>query len=157
MAAITVPMRSVIGPVIPHGFEFAVIDKTGRVVFHSDAQRNTFEDLFLETDRNRSCDRPWWPPVSTARSAPMYWGRPYLAHVKHAQAYGWSVVTLFDRRTLRALMLEWTMVSLLFLGVYTVLWAAPSSLPSTTGASWLWPDRFRQAALCVLERCSICF
>ena len=53
VAAITLPMRSVISPVIPHGFEFAIIDKAGRVVFHSDAQRNTFEDLFLETDRNR--------------------------------------------------------------------------------------------------------
>ena len=150
VAAITLPMRSVIDPVIPHGFEFAVIDKTGRVVFHSDAQRNTFEDLFLETDRNRQLRSLVVTGVDGAVRTE-YRGRPYLAHVKHAQAYGWSVVTLFDRRTLRGLMLEWTMVSLLFLGGYTVLWASAVVLAVTTGGAWLWPDRFRKRRYAVLS------
>jgi hypothetical protein len=142
VAAITLPMRSVINPALPPGFEFAVIEKTGRVVFHSDVQRNTFEDLFLETDRNRQLRSL----VATGVDGSVrteYWGRPYLAHVKHARAYGWSVVTMFDRRNLRGLMLEWTMVSLLFLGAYTLLWAVALFLAVTTGASWMWPDRFR--------------
>ena len=143
VAAITLPMRSVISPVIPHGFEFAIIDKTGRVVFHSDAQRNTFEDLFLETDRNRQLRLLVVTGVDGSVRTE-YRGRPYLAHVKHAQAYGWSVVTLFDRRTLRGLMLEWTMVSLLFLGGYAVLWAGAVALAVATGGAWLWPDRFRK-------------
>ncbi len=71
--------------------------------------------------------------------------------MKHAQAYGWSVVTLFDRRTLRGLMLEWTMVSLLFLGGYTVLWAVAVVLAVTTGSAWLWPDRFRKRRYWVLS------
>ena len=150
VAAITLPMRSVISPVIPHGFEFAIIDKTGRVVFHSDAQRNTFEDLFLETDRNRQLRSLVVTGVDGSVRTE-YWGRPYLAHVKHAQAYGWSVVTLFDRRTLRGLMLEWTMVSLLFLGGYTVLWASAVVLAVTTGGAWLWPDRFRKRRYGVLS------
>ena len=81
----------------------------------------------------------------------VYWGRPYIAHVKHAQAYGWSIVTMFNRRDLRALMLEWTMVSILLLGVYAVLWAAALGLAVTTGASWLWPDRFRRRRYVLLS------
>ena len=149
VAAITLPMRSVIGPVIPHGFEFAIIDKTGRVVFHSDAQPNALGAL-PRTDRNRQLRSLVVTGVDGSVRTE-YWGRPYLAHVKHAQAYGWSVVTLFDRRTLRGLMLEWTMVSLLFLGGYTVLWASAVVLAVTTGGAWLWPDRFRKRRYAVLS------
>jgi hypothetical protein len=150
VASITLPMRSVIAPVLPPGFEFAVIEKSGRVVFHSDAQRNTFEDLFLETDRNRQLRSLVVAGVDGSVRTE-YWGRPYLAHVKHAQAYGWSVVTLFDRRTLRGLMLEWTMVSLLCLGVYSVLWVVAVIFAVATGAAWLWPDRFRKRRYDVLS------
>jgi hypothetical protein len=142
VAAITLPMRSVIEPVLPAGFEFAVIEQNGRVVFHSDVQRNTFEDLFLETDRNPQL-RSLVATGVNGRVRMEYWGRPYIAHVKHTQAYGWSIVTLFDRRTLRGLMLEWTMVSVLLLALYIGLWALALSVAVTGGTSWLWPDRFR--------------
>ena len=46
-------MRSLIGPVLPPGFAFAVIDRSGKVLFHSDRQRNGNEDFFVETDNNR--------------------------------------------------------------------------------------------------------
>ena len=38
---------------LPPGFEFAVIDHTGKVLFHSDRQRNVSENFFEETDDNR--------------------------------------------------------------------------------------------------------
>lgn len=149
VAALTVPMRSVIDPVLPPGFEFAVIDKTGRVIFHSDVQRNGFEDLFLESDRNPQLRGL----VANGVDGPLttvYWGRPYIAYVKHAQAYGWSVVTLFNRRDLRALMLEWTMVSVLLLAAYSLLWAAALGAAVAKGAPWLWPDRFRRGRYALL-------
>ncbi len=150
VAALTLPMRSVIDPVLPPGFEFAIIDKHGRVVFHSDLQRNAFENLFLETDRNPQLRGL----VATGVDGPVtmeYWGRPYIAHVKHARAYGWSIVTLFNRRDLRALMLEWTMVSIMLLAAYALLWAATLGLVVARGASWLWPDRFRRRRYALLN------
>jgi hypothetical protein len=143
VAALTMPMASVIGPVLPPGFEFAVVEKSGRVVFHSDVQRNGFEDLFLETDHNPQLRAL----VASGVNGPVttnYWGRPYLAHVRHAQPYGWSVVTLFNRRDLRGVMLEWTMVSVVLLAAYALLWAGALCLALGNGAHWLWPDRFRR-------------
>ncbi|HTM33742.1 MAG TPA: cache domain-containing protein [Vicinamibacterales bacterium] len=143
VAAMTLRMRSVIRPVLPPGFEFAIIDRNGRVMFHSDVQRNTFEDLFLETDRN--------PELRSLVSSGVdgglrteYWGHPYLAYVRHARSQGWSIVTLFDRRSLRGLMLEWAMVSVLMLVLYFIAWGGMVAAALSAGASWLWPDRFRK-------------
>ena len=43
------------------------------------------------------------------------------------------------------------MVSILLLGCDAVLWAAALGLAVTTGASWLWPDRFRRRRYVLLS------
>ena len=50
---LSIPMRPLLEPVLPPGFEFAVIDQDGQVHFHSDTQRNVHENLLVETDQNR--------------------------------------------------------------------------------------------------------
>ena len=59
VAALTIPMMSVVDPVIAAGFEFAIIEDDGDVVFHSDPQRNTYENLFEEPTRIGGCGPPW--------------------------------------------------------------------------------------------------
>jgi len=44
---------SVFDPILPAGFQFAVIKSDGKVVFHSDHTRNLREDFFLETDQDQ--------------------------------------------------------------------------------------------------------
>ena len=46
VAAATLPLLSVIEPVLPSGFRFAVIDEEGKVLFHSDTRRNLRENMF---------------------------------------------------------------------------------------------------------------
>ena len=67
VAAVTIPMMSLVSPVIAGGFEFAVIEDDGDVMFHSDPQRNTHENLFEETDQNRRL-RAAVEPTSTSIS-----------------------------------------------------------------------------------------
>ena len=143
VASISIPLRSVIGAVVPPGFEYAVIDAEGRVQFHSDAQRNMNEDLFQETDGNRRLRA-----IVSARSSDTlsldYWGREYRAHVLPSGIPGWSIVTLFDKQATRGLNLESAAVSMLFLVIYMAAWLAAMILALRMGATWLWPDPLRQ-------------
>jgi hypothetical protein len=43
---------SVSGPVLPADFQFAIVDKDGLVIFHSDFTRNLRENFFAETDQD---------------------------------------------------------------------------------------------------------
>jgi hypothetical protein len=52
VATLALPMLSVIRPVTPPDLEFAVIDDSGAVLFHSDPERNKIENLFVETDQD---------------------------------------------------------------------------------------------------------
>lgn len=50
--ALTAPMASIIETVVPAGFEFRIIDETGKVWFHSNKNKNLQENLFLESNNN---------------------------------------------------------------------------------------------------------
>src|SRR5262245_61689448 len=45
-------VMSVVQPLLPSGVSFAVVDETGRVLFHTDKTRRLFENLFAESDHD---------------------------------------------------------------------------------------------------------
>ena len=149
VAALAFTLQTLNEPVLPPGFEFAVIDGTGNVLFHSDRQRNKLEDLFIETDQDRRL-RALVAGHSAGALSIRYWGRPFRAHVEPSHISDWSIVTLSEQGTIRGLVLEWTAVSLLMLSVYLLLWVLCVVLALRAGASWVWPDfrrRHRYLAL----------
>jgi hypothetical protein len=154
VAALSVPMRSLVHPVLPPGFEFAVITPAGDVAFHSDAQRNVSENLFQETDWNRRLRAMVAAHSSGALNA-RYWGRPYRAYVQPMDLPGWSIVTMADKRGVGGLQLEWTAVSVLFLGVYIIIWVMAIIVALKIGAAWLWPDPRRRTEYQALAVCYV--
>ena len=143
VAALSIPMRSLMRTTLAPGFEFAVINAEGTVLFHSDPQRNTFENIFEETDRSRRLRAS----VAAHHAEPLnvrYWGSPYRAFVLPFDGTGWSVVTLFDKQRLGTLGLEWLAVTLVFLAIYMVLWGAVMFIGLSPGAAWVWPDERRR-------------
>ena len=143
VATLSIPMHGLLAPVLPPGLEFAVIDPTGLVQFHSDPQRNALENLLLETDQN-----PRLRSLVSAHSAgafnTMYWGYPYRGYVRPARIPGWSIVVLNSKQTTRALVLEWFVIAMLLAAVYTFGWVLVALLSLRCGASWLWPDPLRR-------------
>jgi hypothetical protein len=144
VAALSLPMISVIDPVLPPGFEFAVIDNDqGQVLFHSDRQRNLTENFFDETDH----DRRLRAAVFARRPETLgirYWGEDYLARVTPVQGMPWTVVALRDQRMLRAVNVDWITAAALFVGLYLGTVALALALfaiarPSYR-APWLWPN-----------------
>lgn len=142
-------MPSLIHVVLPPGFEFAVLDSEnspGRVLFHSDPERNLSEDFFAETDQ----DRRLRSAVFAKRSESMtlrYWGHDYLARIEPVNGLPWTIVTLRERDLLRAVNLEWIVTtisfSLFYIGLMVVLLLLVLTVRPFYRASWLWPDRNR--------------
>ncbi|MCU0443495.1 MAG: hypothetical protein MUE85_01160 [Microscillaceae bacterium] len=52
VVALSSNLYSLMNPIMPFGFGFAVVDKTGKVWFHSDKDRSLRENLLEETDRD---------------------------------------------------------------------------------------------------------
>ncbi len=53
VAAMEGKLLSLMYPVVPPGFGYAIIEENGKVLFHSDIKKNLRENLFNETNQNR--------------------------------------------------------------------------------------------------------
>lgn len=143
VAALSIPMHALLAPVLPPGFEFAVVDPVGIVQFHSDPQRNGQENLPLETDQNSRL-RSLLAARSAGSFTAMYWGYPYRGYVRPTRIPGWSVVVFHAKQASRALVLEWFIIATLLAGLYTFGWVLLMLLSMRRGAPWLWPDPLRR-------------
>lgn len=147
------PMASLIHPVLPPDFQFVVIDNEhakGKVLFHSDSERNLAENFFEETDGDRRLRSAVF--AKRAETMPLrYWGRDYLAHVEPVDGIPWTIVTLRERNLLRAVNMEWivTTVSfvLFYLSFVLLLVLGVLAVRPAYRATWLWPDRTRDYAV----------
>jgi hypothetical protein len=142
VAALSFPMHGAIDPILPAGFEFAVVNPDGDVLFHSDAQRNVHENIIVESDHNQRLRAL----VTTRRAEALsvrYWGRAYRAYIRPSEVRGWTIVTLADKRDSRALVLEWTSVSLIFLAGYLLVGIVIMLVLLWMNTAWLWPDPTR--------------
>ncbi len=143
VAAISIPIAPVLKPVLPPGFEFAVVDANGLVHFHSDTERNVHENLLLEADQNQRL-RSLVTTHGAGRLDTSYWGMPYRAYVRPTLVPGWSIVTLHAKQPTRALVLEWSAVALMLQTAFMGLWIALSLAVLWSGTSFLWPDPRRR-------------
>lgn len=143
VAAIAIPMISLIDPVLAPGFGFAVIEDRddGRVLFHSEKERNTVERFFPETDNDRRLRS-----AIAARRAELlniqYWGRDYRAYVAPVKGLPWSVVTFYDKELIRSVNVDLIVTTLLFMATYALGYAVVCIfvlLRPGNRATWLWP------------------
>jgi len=146
-AGITTRLLSVLQPLLPPGYGYAIIDREGKVLLHSDVRRNLKENLFDDLDEDLEL-RPAVFARTAVRFRSHYLGRAhrlYAAPVKGIQNLPWTLVVFHDSTLLRSLDLEVLSLalSLLFLyGVAVVLLAALAHhVPPKVGADWLWPRR----------------
>jgi hypothetical protein len=145
-SVLLIPMPSMIDPVLPPGFHFAVIDGEGKVLFHSDSERNLSEDFFAETDQDPNLRSA----VFAKRSETMdlrYWGDDYIARVEPVEGLPWTIVALREKGLLRDVNLGWIVTTissiLVYLGLLGVTVIAVLVVRPSYRASWLWPDRSR--------------
>jgi hypothetical protein len=143
-ATMALELLSLIGVVLPPGYGFAVLDDSGRVLFHSDPTRNLDESFFSEADGNRRLRS-----ALVARTADTlnlrYGGSDYRAHVSPVPDVPWTLVTFLDKESGRITNAESLLSSIYLVLVYTIALAGLAALilvfiPSYR-VPWLWPDR----------------
>jgi hypothetical protein len=146
---VTYPI-SVLDPVLPGGFQFAIIKSNGTVVFHSDSTRNLRENFLDETDQNQDLRSR----VSMRADGPLvtnYMGRRHRLYVRSMRASQdelWSVIVFRDSRLEETMNLEILSLASFMFFLYTgavalVLVLALWMQRGRRSGRWLWPDSRR--------------
>ena len=166
VAAMTIPMHALIEPVIPPGFGFAVISLEGQVLFHSDPDHNLSENFFVEADGSRRLralvsarheewvDFKYWGGDHRAWVTPMELtvNRSDRAAAEPIAASGapWTLVTFYDKDLARTVNVEWLVIVVVLLIIYTNIYMATCLavlfVRPKYRAPWLWPDPVRSRA-----------
>jgi hypothetical protein len=143
---------SVAGPVLPADFQFAIVNASGLVIFHSDASRNLRENFFAETDQDPEIRSRVLMRAEGALAA-NYLGHGHRFYIRPMGGNPdelWSVIVFRDLRIEQTMNLEvLSLATILFL-LYALVMALATGLTlwlqKGRGAGrWLWPDS-RKAA-----------
>jgi hypothetical protein len=147
VAALAIRMFSVIDPVLPPGFEFAVVGDDGTVLFHSDSARNLAEDFFEETDHNHRFSST----VSARHDEALdlrYWGESYRAFAIPVKGLPWTIVAMRNQQVLERINLDWLVTTLILVLIYTGVIAGILTVIAMLWpgyrAGWVWPDSKRE-------------
>ena len=140
---------SLIDPILPLGFGFALVDDTGQVLFHSDKYRNNRENVLQETSYDRELTASLYGHSSEDDFSLDYRGsevRARVAPIVGVNQSPWSLIVYKDARYSQTYDLEvLTMAGVLLLGNIGIpallvfcfyLLVRPAYVPV-----WLWPSR----------------
>lgn len=161
VSALNTKLLSLMQPIIPSGFGFAVIEESGKVLFHSDEKRHRGENFFEESDNNEELRAA----VLGHSSQPLtvsYLGKGHSMYVRPmgVSQFNWTVIAFRNKDYLRTTFSEiMTLCSVLFLAhlVFTLIVLLGVYLINRTSrepVAWLWPapDKTRvYASLMVLN------
>ncbi len=152
-AFLTAQPFSLIDPVLPFGYGFAVVEQTGGVLFHIDKTRNMRENFLQESDWNRELLATAFGHSTQGALRIRYLGKDYRARVVPIDGLSqtpWSLVVYRDLTSVRTLDLQsMTMASTLWLVFLTgpclliALWCLikrPLFAPEC-----VWPNQARMA------------
>ena len=155
-------------PVLPKNVQFAVLDRTGRVLFHNDSSRSLTENFFQEAEDNPKLKSLVASRDSGALSG-RYLGRAHRFHVTpldvapavkpvDRKPFGdprWSLVVFQDAAVSETANLETINLAVSLFVVYAAalaaIWAVLGACWPGAIAKWMWPaaakgPQYRRAA-----------
>ena len=159
MVAGVIRPQSLMEPVLPPGFGFALVDRAGDVLFHSDLTRVLIENFIAESDGNRELQAAIQGGIKDHIEI-RYAGKDHRAYVQplsQVEGLPWALIVFHEMSSLRTANLEvLTCTSFLFmlylgfllLAVYVVFaaaWRSPLWFFMPDSSVSFWPDRKRTA------------
>ncbi|HVW83504.1 MAG TPA: hypothetical protein VHB50_02440, partial [Bryobacteraceae bacterium] len=142
---------SLIDPILPSGYGFALIDEKGNVLFHNDKTRNLHENFFEESDWSKYLYAAAYGHAGQASLPVRYKGQSYRASVSSIEGVSrapWTLIVYRDLTWVRTLNLQATIMASTLLMVFLagpILWIAiwwavhrPRHAPE-----WFWPNARR--------------
>jgi hypothetical protein len=144
---------SLFDSILPAGYQFAVIEPGGRVVFHSDHSRNLRENFLAETDQNQDI-RSRLAMRDEGMLIANYMGRPhriYIHPMSEERDDSWTLVIFRDLHQEETMNFEvLCLASIMFLfyagTIAMVLLLAHWTRTGRMTGDWLWPDSGKSAA-----------
>ncbi|HEY0727577.1 MAG TPA: hypothetical protein VGD38_05855 [Pyrinomonadaceae bacterium] len=150
VSAIDMRLLSLMQPVIPEGFGYAVIDNNGKVLFHSAEKLHLGENLFEECDNNQALKAAvlgrWSKSLTSS-----YFGKGHSIYVEPMGNFSWTIVAFSEKDSLRTTFFEiLTLCLLLFLSYVIVLSLLLLAIylinrKSSDRSTWLWPDERKRS------------
>jgi hypothetical protein len=146
-ALVTTPM-SLTAPFLPYKVRFAVLDREGRVLFHSDPARSLTENFLQESEDNPKL-RSLMAGRGTGALSGRYLGRTRRFYVTplYVNPFGdpeWSLVVFEDAAVSETANIQTLNLALSMFGVYALalgaLWALLAVRWPRAWTKWLWPD-----------------
>lgn len=142
VVAIDLKLLTLVRPVIPVGYGFAVLDAKGGVLFHSDEQRNLRENFLTECGNPADLRGRLYGRTSDWLNA-SYFQKPHRMFITPLKGLPWSLVVFYDKTRLELAEISIaSMAGLLFLIYSCTLLLMAVALRLTLGGSafqWLWP------------------
>ena len=121
VAATTVQQfRSLIDTVSIPGFTFAIVNRQGDLLFHSETEHDASENFFAEADNNRRL-RALIDPRQRGWLNLQYGGDEYRAYATPMaikDVPDWWLITFFDKQLARTLNIDWLILAALFVMIY---------------------------------------
>lgn len=154
-SAMELKLLSLMNPVIPEGFGFAVIEDNGNVLFHSAPKLHLGEDFFEECDNNKALQAAVLGRSKQALTA-SYFGKGHTLYVAPLEHFPWTLVVFNEKDSLRTTFSEILSLCLILFLSYVVLLCVlllASYLikryvivrNSSDGLTWIWPDKGKRA------------
>lgn len=150
VSAIDMRLLSLMQPVIPEGYGFAVIDDTGKVLFHSAEKLHLGENFFEECDNNQVLRAAvlgrWKQALSTS-----YFGKGHSLYVEPLGNFSWTIVVFNEKDSLRTTFSEILSLCLvLFLSYLVALCVMLATIylinrKTRDRSTWLWPDQRKRS------------
>jgi hypothetical protein len=146
-ASLVAKPPSVINPILPGGFRFAIVKLDGTVVFHSEPTRNLRENFFAETDQDQVV-RSHLVTHNYGSFKANYMGRPtrlYMLPMTANRNEQWTVVVFRELRLEESANLDLMCVASILFVYYAALIALVLLVIRPGGRasqdrSWFWPD-----------------
>ncbi|NIR69898.1 hypothetical protein GWN75_02865 [candidate division KSB1 bacterium] len=149
VAAMSFRLLSLLKTVVPKGFGFSIIQKDGKVLFHSDENRNLRENFFDECDDNQELKSAVFAHARKSLNA-QYRGRGHRLHVTPLANSQWFLIVFRDKKILRTanleIFVESLMLFLLYVLSFLLLLSLVYILRSGYRPEWLWPQRTKTVA-----------
>jgi hypothetical protein len=149
VSAIDTRLLSLMQPVIPEGYGFAVIDDTGKVLFHSAEKLHLGENFFEECDNNQVLRAAVLGKWKQALSA-SYFGKGHSLYVEPLGNFSWTIVVFNEEDSLRTTFSEiLTLCLVLFLSYFAVFCGMLTAIylinrKTRDRSTWLWPDQCKR-------------
>ena len=151
IAVLTGQPLSLIDPILPDGYGFAIVDRTGAVHFHSIKSRAGRENFLLESDGSKELYAAVFGHASPRPISIKYLGQDHRALVSPVEGISqapWSLIVFRDLTAMRTLNLQVmtltsTLLFVIFAGPALVVLVCWLILRPRFAPEWLWPNRHR--------------